>query len=341
MRRSLGPLGIVLALLAVVQSMTGASQALASAPVFEIVGEIGGLGHQSDHIAVNPITHKAYVNEPVNGSIAVIDGASQTIAARIPRSFGTVPTAVAVDPGTNTVFATTRDGKLLVIDGADNTVDATVTVGESPSDIDVDLSTHLVYVTSIGSVFVFDPLSGSVTRISVGGHPSALAVNSNTQRVYVADSESEGVTVIDATEKIVRTRIATEAAGWDVALDAETDAVYVATRDDSVTVIDAVDESVDGSIPLDGAYAVAIDPDTNFLYAVSLAGQLLVVDGSDGADALTTLASLTVAQATDVAVDANRHEVYVVAKDDRKIQIVSQSHRSDCSASVSLPAAMR
>lgn len=320
-------LGVVLAVLTAVQSLTGAPSAVA-APAFHIAGEVTGLGHQFDHIAVNSRTHKAYVNEPINSSIAVIDGPSRTIAARIPRSVGTVPTAVAVDPGTNTVFATTRDGKLLVIDGTDNTVNATVTVGASPSDIDVDLATHLVYVASIGSasIWVFDPLSGSVTDIPVGGLPIAVAVNSSTHRVYVADNETEGVVVIDTTTDMVTARIPTGTTGWDVAVDAETNAIYVATVGDSVLVIDGVDEIVVASIPLEMAYAVAVDPGTNYLYAASLGGQVLVVDGSDGTHAVTTLASVTVAQATNLAVDVSTHEVYVAAKDDRKVQIISQSH---------------
>ena len=113
-----------------------------------------------------------------------------------------------IDSTTNTIYvANSQSNNLTVIDGATNSVMATIAVGTAPSGLGVDSQTNFIYVANAGNSQAGDP--GHITVINGATNdtypltdqnaktPVAVAVNSVTNKIYVANSRSNNVTVID------------------------------------------------------------------------------------------------------------------------------------------------
>jgi YVTN family beta-propeller protein len=87
-----------------------------------------------------------------------------------------------------------------VLDGANNRVTATVTVGSGPEGVGVDPSTDIVYVANAGAgtVSLIDAATDAVTAtVTVGSGPIGVGVDVSTDTVYVADDSARTVSVID------------------------------------------------------------------------------------------------------------------------------------------------
>ncbi len=104
-------------------------------------------------LAVNPSTNKVYVtNLGGFGSVAVIDGLTNTVSATLSGFWSAAPTAgpsayVAVDPGNNRVYVTGYN-TVMVFNGVNDNLLATLPVGGGPFALAVNPSTHLAYVAN-------------------------------------------------------------------------------------------------------------------------------------------------------------------------------------------------
>jgi YVTN family beta-propeller protein len=118
----------------------------------------------------------------------VLDG--KTSATTLVHT-GDIPCALAVDSSTGRVYAANyASNSVTVIDGASNSVVATVSVGTRPQAVAVDSATHRVYVanTHDNTVTAIDGVTNSVVAtIKVGSEPYAIAVDSATDIVFVAN----------------------------------------------------------------------------------------------------------------------------------------------------------
>src|SRR5215204_1280924 len=107
-----------------------------------------------------------------------------------------------------------------------------------------------------------------VNNIAVGSSPQGVAVNPDTNRVYVANGLGDSVSVIDgATERVVATiGVGDQPAG--VAVNAATQRIYVANlSSDSISVIDGETNTVTATIAVgDQPLGVAVNRDTNRIY---------------------------------------------------------------------------
>lgn len=116
----------------------------------------------------NPSTSTVYVGTsdifgfPVP-SLLVIDKATNTVTSTLTFPAAGVIT-VAVNPTTNTIYAANeQSNNVSVIDAATDTVTATIAVGNSPTSIAVNEQTNFIYVANSGFQHANDP--GSVTVI--------------------------------------------------------------------------------------------------------------------------------------------------------------------------------
>lgn len=168
-------------------------------------------------VAVNTTTNKIYVatNEcptcfdPVSNNIIVIDGATNQVVTTITDPNAADPSSVAVNPISDTIYVTNgQSNNLTVIDGASDSVSATLSAGLSPSSVAVDPQTNLIYIANSGNhdfnqhgtVTVINGTTNATTTTLTDSnmpYPFRIAVNSTTNKIYVASILSNNVTVID------------------------------------------------------------------------------------------------------------------------------------------------
>ena len=172
------------------------------------------VGSFPDPPVVNSITNKIYAanscgNDPscstYNGTVSVIDGASNTVTVTVP--VGASPYAAVVNSATNKIYVanqcgddptcgqTYNAGTVTIIDGATNNT-TSVNVGIDPMALDVNPVTNKIYVAnqcgddptcqSTATMTVIDGVTLGTNNVGVGGYfPYSLAVNSNTNKIFV------------------------------------------------------------------------------------------------------------------------------------------------------------
>jgi YVTN family beta-propeller protein len=200
-------------------------------------------------IDVNPLTDTLYVTYPgvSTGAVSLYDSNLQAIAS-IP--VGSVPVGVAVDATSNKIYvANSRSNNISVIDGASNTVVATVTDPQAvaPVAVAVNATTNMIYVVNSQSnnLSVIDGATNSVTAtIPVGASPCGVAVESQTNFIYVANAASGNITVINGMTNATATLSDPSAKSpVAVAVNSTTNKIYVANSgSNNVTVIDGAHE---------------------------------------------------------------------------------------------------
>lgn len=187
------------------------------------------VGDGPDVPAVNETTDTVYVPNSGANTVSVIDGATcnATVTSGCGLTPPTVtvgnnPDAVAVDPGTHTVYAANTGsegsgfGSVSVINAA--TCDAevssgcgqtppTVAVGAGPDSLAINQATGLIFVANSDddTLSMIDGATcnaeitagcdGALATIPVGGDPSGPAVNQATDAVYVPNHADNNMSV--------------------------------------------------------------------------------------------------------------------------------------------------
>jgi YVTN family beta-propeller protein len=309
-------------------------------------------------VAVNPATNKIYVADsgsfdrgiaPHNpGKVTVFDGATNTATDIIdPNADG--PVGIAVNPTTNKIYvANARSGNVTVIDGATN---ATTTLTDPnavfPFAVAVNSATNRIYVANQGNlssyaanpgnVTVIDGATGRITTVTDPNAyaPDSLAVNSVTNKVYVANmgnflfngSNLGNVTVIDGatnttttiTDPNATTPGGGDCRGFGVAVNSATNKVYVVNEySHNVTIIDgASNATTTVSDPSAWApIAVAVDSVTNKIYVANIgnddsggAGEsVTVIDGAS--NSMRTVTDPNMGSPQAVTVDPATNRIY-------------------------------
>jgi len=153
---------------------------------------------------VNTVTNKIYFLSDAAGlALSVIDGATNTVT-NFPLG-GTFNLAgVAVDSATNMIYESVADenGSVLVLNGATNTLVATLSVGDTPGPIAVNPLTNKIYVTTLGSLTVIDGATNAVTTVKIPSAAAGIVVNTATNKIYLATNPT---CVVDGSTNAVTT----------------------------------------------------------------------------------------------------------------------------------------
>ena len=184
-------------------------------------------------VTINPLTNKIYVTNIQSSTVSVIDGSINKVITTIP--VGKSPVGVSINTISNMVYVTNHvSNTVSVIDGKTNEVSATIAVGKSPVGVSVNPVTNKIYVTNIQSstVSVIDgrvnKITNSITvnpslrRVEGTGDPvlnmpiltqfpliaSLVAVNSISNMVYVTNTGSDTLSIIDGNKDALIVRVA-------------------------------------------------------------------------------------------------------------------------------------
>jgi YVTN family beta-propeller protein len=239
-------------------------------------------------VAVNPVTNQIYVaNDEGTTTVTVIDGATNN-PTTVPTPLATNARAVAVNSATNMIYvANGGTGNVTVINGATNTVAATVAVGALPVAIAVNPVTNMVYVANeySASVTVINGATNTVAAASVptDANPFAVAVNPVTNTIYVANYEGDAgagdATVINGATNTVIATVATGGNPYAIAVNPMTNKIYEANNGgNNVTVIDGATNTVITNVAAESfPYAVAVNPVTGKIYVPNQASNTVTV----------------------------------------------------------------
>ena len=109
--------------------------------------------------------------------------------------------------------------------------------------------------------------------VAAGDGPQAISVNPITNKIYVANTVSGNVTVIDgATNDTTTVDVGSDP--YSVVVNTNTNKIYVTNAgDNSVTVIDGATDLVDTTIDVGEAPIIAcVNPTTNMIYTANGGG---------------------------------------------------------------------
>ena len=226
----------------------------------------------------------------------------QSVIASIP--VGTNPVAIAVNQASNKIYVancptTTNSqpgvqGSVTVIDGDTNGT-TTVPAGICPAAIQVNSVTNKIYVANYGktclianscnnagNITVIDGATNSTVEVDLPQpnlpHPRGIAIDTNRNKIYVANHFSSDVAVIDGSTNAVST-ILTAALSYDIAANLATNKFYVTSFDafaaSTGATVTMIDGATNATLPIidteaAGSIAVAVNPVTNRIYVANL-----------------------------------------------------------------------
>jgi YVTN family beta-propeller protein len=288
-------------------------QAHASVSVIETATQtVRSVAVGREPVSIAVASGQVYVANAGDGTVSIIDGASDQVLATVP--VGTHPYSIAASPRAGLVYVThtfnnhttvldvatrgvtqlpTGSADLIAIDEAAKTAyllgyeGGTLTVlqsanpapgkqkaGQHAWGMAVDEATHTLYVARMGTGDLF-ALRGTSSSVLPAGHtPCAVAIHPRTHAVYVANYADGSVTILDGE---TRNKLATVPVGIHpqaLAVDAQRGLVYVAnTFSGTVTVIDAERKKAVATLRAGTApYALAVEPGSRKLYVANEAG---------------------------------------------------------------------
>lgn len=233
-----------------------------------------------------------------------------------------IPTAlcqfprIAVDSSTHVAYVINSYGSSELWTITDGKVDHRVGLPVSTGRIAVDPHTHALWITEGDQVKVLE--GGTVTStVPVGpvhydGRADGVAVNATARLVYVTNSASNTVTIIDADHRSVVATVPVGAGNHCVAVAANTTTAYVSNRaDNTVTVVGPA--GAQATLPVASAPgALAVGRGDHTVYVCSTDQPALsVIDTATGSVSTLDLTTPLGGKPASVAVDADRFVLYV------------------------------
>jgi YVTN family beta-propeller protein len=266
-----------------------------------------------DDMIVDPKTDKTYILAAAGKRLFVIDESNKVSYAD--GDYSELGSHLAINPNSNRVYSVTERADDNTISAIDTTTDTVINTAKiladdkRPTALTVNPSTNKLYIATEGPAVHFAsgrpsiyyspgtvviikdnnneistihiPDSENVPGVKVGKEPNAVAVNQITNLVYVTNSGSDTVSVINGSTDRLLKNIPVDEFPRAIAINPVTNKIYVANRNsESITVIDGNTNSVNetihdiGPIPSD----IAIDSNKNLVYIAS--DIIHVIDGS-------------------------------------------------------------
>jgi serine/threonine-protein kinase len=255
-------------------------------------------------VALSPDGARVVVTNQAVETLSVIDTATLRVTtAGLPGG----PTGVVFGPDGTAYVARTGTGGVAVLDPELHPV-RTVPTGRFPGAVAFG---SRLYVANAGDGTITVVDAGDPPPIPVGAQPSGLATSPDGRLLYVADSGSDDVMVIDTTTRTAVATVPVDRAPAAVVADARR--VWVA-GEGQVTVIDAASRAVVASVGVGGG-ALALSADGARLYVADTdAGTVRIVD--------------TVTLDAGPAVDVGAGPVAMVAGRDGRVWVVCRDATS-------------
>ena len=234
----------------------------------------------------------AYVPNSTDGTVSVIDTASNTVVATV--TVGASPMSVAASPDSAFVYVANASspGAVSVINTSTNNVIATIPVGNVPIGVTVAPNGKFAYVSNTGdnTISVIDTFAQSVSAtiplpagICGPNSPCGIAFTQKGAYAYVAGNSGNRVAVISTATNTVTTTISTSAnTEGTIAISPDQSTAYVPLNLGYVSVISTTTNTQTATWSLNGGaagislYFLAVTPDSASVY-IEASGQNRVI----------------------------------------------------------------
>jgi len=202
-------------------------------------------------VAVNIATNMIYVTNS-DGSVGVIDGATDTLVTTIPSAFSFPAGAIgsAVNPRTNLVYVGGLFAQYEVIDGSTNTVLSTFNLPNSVTvaGVAVDPTLNRLYVVDQNTyvVYVIDATSNQIITTVAGGFssPHYVCVNPQNHVLALENTGGNDIVFINGQTDQIMSVVRTATQPGDVDVDTLTGHFFVTyTSTGKVVVISTKEKS--------------------------------------------------------------------------------------------------
>lgn len=270
------------------------------------------VGRNPQYVAVNTTTNRIFVSNTADASLTIIDGATLSTITLAINGAG----PIAINESTNKVYILRQgnNGEVTVVDATALTWYAIDTGSHTPAGIALNPVTDRLYVSHnlSGDVRAIDITSSSDhppnVSIQIAGHPTALALNASTNRIYVLSDDERGpiVEIDGATNAATRIVAPGHAIGPRVVAVNPTSNKAYAGFSNEVVVVDGVTRNLT-YIPTATVLSIAVNATSNKVYVLDTARNLTVIDGTANTAVVVPIA----AESSSVAVNPSTNRAYV------------------------------
>ena len=296
------------------------------------------VGQNATGIEVNPDENMIYVTNWGGDSVSVINGTTNQEIEKI--KVGQNPAGIEVNPDKNMIYVTNWKGNSVsVINGSSNMVVATLNVEQKPSNVGINFKENRLYVSnSEGNIFVRaidlkDRLSTTIlSQIPAGIYPNEIAIgiaNNKTKMVYVTNTNSNSVSVIDATTNLLKRIVPVGQKPNDIIFNEKTRELYVSNSlSNTLSVIDTKTEKVEYTINSTGKnpHGLGIDNNKNLIYVANTNSNSVSVINGTTREVINK--SITVEnKPVGIAVDLKHDLVYVTNYGSNSVSIINGTAR--------------
>ena len=243
------------------------------------------VGRFPTDISVDEENNMVYVANEVSNAVSVIDSTRDQVVkvTSIPADWGRL-TSVSIDPETSMVYAGISDltrggnrtnGAVQMVNSNAKTESTYIQVGPVPAYLDyLSASPNIskVYVAKISpkdinsSISVINTTSNTVIKdivLAKGLQPFKFTVDPENMKVYVANSKSNIVSVINAKNDTILRNITLPSSVADISVNPNIDKVYaVSDKSANLYAIDSKSDNLSDSLPLPFVPStLAVNPD--------------------------------------------------------------------------------
>jgi YVTN family beta-propeller protein len=289
--------------------------------------KIISVGKNPSAIFVNEKTNHVYIANRGSNTVSVIDG-DKTDSVIHTVSVGKQPRDLVADydqqKNINKIYVANWLSKTIsIIEGKTDSVINTISMGDvRPVSITVDPESHNLYLNALdfryggtGSEVNASSAPSYPKYIQVGDDPQYIAVNPTTHKIYVANTGSNTVSVIDSFAEKVVTNV--RGINGHLAVNDQTNKIYVANAgSNTVSVIDGRTDNVIGNAAKVGLHPtdIAVNPKTDKIYVANTGSNTVsVIDGSSlkNIKNVTAPEEVRINQSTNMTVNPKTNKIYV------------------------------
>ncbi len=253
----------------------------------------------------------------------------------VPIRVGTNPMGVAFNPMSSKLYVTTAAastrGNVTIIGTLTNTVEGNITIPQMRSGVQsklvsvaVNPNTNRIYIADAGQDAIF-VVNGPTRQLvsTVLTSGQPVGIVVNPKTNLVYAGTDTAVAVINDLTNQLAATVKLSQDTYALASNQITNRVYV-TGNDAVTVIDASASQVVARVPLgDRSFGIALNPGTNMIYVASHSKDNGTVYVIDGSTNSLLTKIHLCCELWGVAVDSNRNMIYVSNDNQSSVSVIN------------------